>query len=299
MRWHRVIRELTPPLFVKCVHRLRSHWESRPDWEYIPEGWAYAHAHPEVKGWDTPAIVDVYRSKWPRFVKLVQGTGPLGVNHQSPLATNTNIHSHNLNMSFAYVLGLAAHRKARIRMLDWGGGIGHYYLLARSLMPEIAIDYWCRDLPRLCSYGAELFPDQHFFTDDRWRTERYDLVMSSSSLQYTEDWQAQLQDLCAVTTDLLFITDLPIVRKTPSFVFIQRPYRHGYDTEYLGWCINESDLLTVAHSAGLGLRREFVVGFNPVITNAPEQNSYRGYLFQRSPAAPAPRTPDENSSPKV
>ena len=96
-----------------------------------------------------------------------------------------------------------------------------------------------------------------------------------------------------------FIFDPFCVLTNGSTIFIQRPYRHGYDTEYLGWCINESDLLTVAHSAGLGLRREFVVGFNPVITNAPEQNSYRGYLFQRSPAAPAPRTPDENSSPKV
>lgn len=280
----KLIRGLTPPLLAKLVETLRVRWEARPEWEYIPEGWPYAQTHPEVKGWDVQAIVDVYRSKWPRFLQLIEGSAPLGVDHQSPLTANTNVTSHNLNMTFAYVLALAAHRNGRIRMLDWGGGIGHYYLLARSLMPEVDIEYSCRDLPLLCSYGAELFPDQQFFADDRWRSRSYDLVMSSGSLQFAEDWRKLLQGLCAVTQDLLYVTNLPIVRKSPSFVFIQRPYRRGYDTEYLGWCINEQELLQEIDAAGLTLRREFVLHIKPVIRGAPEQNTYRGYLFQRRQA---------------
>lgn len=285
MHWRKWLRGLTPPILIQGARFLSSVREQRPEWEYIPEGWSYAQEHPEVKGWKVPAIGEVYRRKWPRFASLVAGNGPLGVNHETALSTNTDIDSHNLTMTFAYVLALAARRKERIRFLDWGGGIGHYYLLARALMPEVAVDYSCRDLPHLCSYGAELFPEQQFFADDRWRGATYDLVMASSSLHYKQDWQPLLRGLCSVAADLLFITRLPIVRNTPSFVFIQRPYRFGYDTEYLGWCLNEQELLRVVDEAGLALRREFVHGFSPMIRGAPGQNAYRGYLFQRQPTA--------------
>lgn len=288
MHWRNLLRGLTPPIFVQVARYLHSPQGQRPEWEYIPVGWSYAEEHPEVKGWDVPAIVEVYRHKWPRFAAFVAGSGPLGVNHETSIATNTDIYGHNLTMTFAYVLALAAHRKERIRLLDWGGGIGHYYLLARALIPEVEIDYFCRDLPRLCSYGSELFPEQQFFADDRWRGATYDLVMTSSSLQYEQDWQTLLRELCATAQDLLFVTRLPIVRDTPSFVFVQRPYRFGYDTEYLGWCLNEQELLRVVDEAGLTLRREFVHGFCPDIRGAPGQNSYRGYLFQRRPNTDCP-----------
>lgn len=90
-----------------------------------------------------------------------------------------------------------------------------------------------------------------------------------------------LRDLCRVTDDLLYITGLPIVRRVPSFVFIQRPYQYDYNTEYLGWCLNEQAFLQAVGAAGLILRREFIHGFSPTIRGAPEQTVYRGYLFQR------------------
>ncbi len=281
MRLRGVVRKSLPPVLLRLLRALRSHRQDTPEWEYIPEGWAYAQSHPDVRGWDVSDIVDVYRHKWPRFAQLVQGSGPLGVSHVSPLTSNENVSSHNTIMIYAYVLTLATRHKDRIGLLDWGGGIGHHYLLARSILPEVEIDYHCRDLPYLCSYGAQLFPDQSFFFDDRWIGNTYDLVMASSSLQYAEEWRELLFDLCRVTSDLLFITDLPVVRRAPSFVFIQRPYHLGYNTEYIGWCLNEQELVRAVSAGGLTLRREFILGFKPVIRGAPEQNVYRGYLFQR------------------
>ncbi len=272
---------MTPPIVLRLVRGVRRRRQTTPEWEYIPEGWAYAQRHPEVRGWDVAEIVDVYKAKWPRYAHYVAGSGPLGVDHQSALTSQENLIDHNASMVYGYVLALAARQKARLRLLDWGGGCGHYCLLARSLLPGVAIDYHCRDLPQLSALGAQLFPDQTFFADERWRSHTYDLVMASSALQYAQDWQALVRDLCAVAGDFLYITASPIVRYVPSFVFIQRPYRHGYNTEYLGWCLNEQELLQTVGATGLVLRREFVHGFKPVIRGAPEQNAYRGYLFQR------------------
>ena len=54
--------------------------------------------------------------------------------------------SHNLLVSFNYVCLLSSQKKNSLKILDWGGGIGHYGQIAKSSLPEIAVDYWCYDL---------------------------------------------------------------------------------------------------------------------------------------------------------
>ena len=172
-------------------------------------------------------------------------------------------------------------------MLDGGGGIGHYYLLAQALLPGVEIVYHCKDVPALTGYGAQLFPEQHFCSDETCLQRVYDFVLASASMHYTEDWQALLRRLAGATRDYLYVADLPTVLEAPSFVFVQRPYEYGYNTEYLGWCLNRTEFLRVAAGAGLHLLREFVYGHRPLIHGAPEQNAHRGYLFRARPEGAA------------
>jgi putative methyltransferase (TIGR04325 family) len=183
-------------------------------------------------------------------------------------------------MAFAYVLALAARGKSRLSMLDWGGGIGHYYLLARALVPDVVLEYCCKDVPLLAGHGRTLFPDQRFCSDDSCLARRYDLVFASASLHYSEDWRSALASLGKAADGYLYITRLPVVTQAPSFVFIQRPYAYGYGTEYLGWCLNRGEFLAEAGRAGLALVREFAIGECPPIAGATEQCRYRGYLFR-------------------
>lgn len=280
MRLKDIIRFVTPPVFIDVVRWLRSGCDSRVEFEYIPEGWAYAKQHPEIKGWNVSEVLEIYKEKWPKFMAMVQGTGPLGVAHESALTTNEDVYSHNIMMAFAYVLAVAARHTDRLSMLDWGGGIGHYYLLSQALLSGVEIDYHCKDVPMLCEYGVKLFPQQHFYADERCLERTYDFVMASTSLHYTEDWQALLQRLAGATSGYLYIANLPSVQKAASFVFVQRPYRYGYNTEYLGWCLNRTEFLRAAERAGLKLVREFTQGHKPFIRGAPEQNVYWGYLFR-------------------
>lgn len=272
-------RLITPPLFIQAAERL-SRRRERPEWEYVPEGWEYARTHPEVRGWNVEDVLGAYEAKWPQFTKMVEGTGPLGVTHESSLITNQDVMSHNAMMSFGYVLALAASRKERLSMLDWGGGIGHYFVLAQTLLPEVEIEYHCKDVPVLSEYGARLFPEQRFYSDDRCFDRGYDLVMAGTSMHYSEDWQVLLRQLAGAARSYLYIAQLPIVQEASSFVFIQRPYEYGYNTEYLSWCLNRAEFLGAAEQAGLQLLREFVYGHRPFIHGAPEQNVYRGYLFR-------------------
>lgn len=158
-------------------------------------------------------------------------------------------------------------------------------MLAQALLPGVEIEYHCKDVPLLCDYGAQLFPQQHFYADERCLERSYDFVIASTSMHYTEGWQTLLRRLAGATASYLYIANLPTVQQAPSFVFVQRPYQYGYDTEYLAWCLNRTEFLHTAEQAGVQLLREFVYGHQPVIWGAPEQNTYRGYLLQAPKAA--------------
>jgi putative methyltransferase (TIGR04325 family) len=252
----------------------------RPDWEYLPDGWNRQAIDPAIKGWQAQSILDVYKKNWPTFLANIAGPGLLGISPESASTERDNLTLHNIVMTFGYVLALAARNKPTLSMLDWGGNIGHYYLLARELIPDLSIEYHCKDLPLFADHGRSLLPTQHFHTDDACLERQYDLVMASSSLQYAQDWRAVLGRLARATASYLFITSLPTVGAAHSFVFVQRPYKYGYNTEYVGWCFNRAELVDAARSAGQELVREVIVGHAPIIDGAPEQTQYYGFLFR-------------------
>jgi putative methyltransferase (TIGR04325 family) len=249
-----------------------------PHWEYVPEGFAR-----EAKGWNVGAISDAYREKWPSYLAAIEGTNPLGVNHEVPSGQSVGFEdhgAHNMLVSYAYVLALAARRRDRISLLDWGGGVGHYLALSRALVPGVEIDYHCRDVPVLAEHGRELFPEASFYDDDSCLQRSYDLVLASASLQYAPDWKATLAALAGATDGLLYVTRAPVALRSPSFVVLQRAYDYGYDTEYLGWVFNREELLATAREAGGRLVREFLLSAWLSAAGAPEAPvTHRGFLF--------------------
>jgi putative methyltransferase (TIGR04325 family) len=168
-------------------------------------------------------------------------------------------------------------------MLDWGGGLGAYYVYSRALLPELDLDYHCRELPLLVEGGRLVLPEATFYTDDESALARsYDLVMASSSMHYVRDWRATLKDLAGATDRYLYVTRMPVVAHVPSYVVLQRPDRHGYHTEYVGWFINRDEFLGAATDLGLNLVREFLIWECPDVPNAPEAADYRGFLFAKT-----------------
>jgi putative methyltransferase (TIGR04325 family) len=299
VRLRLLAKALLPPLLWQALKRLKDRLRgpgqapevtgaaelvgqaAAPEWEYVPEGWARRQTDPNVKGWDVDAVVDAYRRRWPVFVEALRSTGPLAVHHELAEPGARDIDAHNMLVSFAYVLALAARGRSRLSLLDWGGGIGHYYLVAKEVVPGLELEYHCRDVPKLCAYGRELFPEASFYEDESCLARRFDLVLASGSLQYSEDWRGTLARLAGATDRYLYVTRLPVAFASASFVVLQRAYAYGYDTEYLGWVVNRDELLAAAEAADLTLVREFLLAARFSAPAAPEDPvEHRGFLFE-------------------
>lgn len=282
-RTSRLIIAVTPPIVLNVLLAARRWMRGRdaghikPDWEMV------ANDHVGWGGWDHSSIAKAQVEKWDSFAASIVPPTPLGRPHEAAPSAAVTVNEHNKFMTFAYVLGrVAATRPGQpVRILDWGGGIGHYAALATQLYPEIVFDYVVKDLPALCEAGRIRQPNVAFVeSDDTAFEDRYDLVFASSSLHYSRDVWSVLSRLCSVA-EWMMITRTPFVTSSDDFVVVQRPHSFGYMTEYACWFLNERKLMEHMGAAEFQLQREFIVNENPLVPNAPEQGIYKGFLFRR------------------
>jgi putative methyltransferase (TIGR04325 family) len=260
-----------------------------PEWEAVPNSSAvWNHA-----GWSHESIVATQSSKWSSFVRSVQEPRPLGQSHEGRADAPADYATHNTIMTFGYALGRVARKQESVSLLDWGGGLGHYYVYARALFPDLVLDYVVKDLPGFCATGAALLPEVTFLSDEAKAIGRsYDFVFVSSSLHYARDHYGLLDSLCGCARHWLMITRTPFVEQTDDFVVVQRPHLYGYMTEYPGWFMNRARMLDFMSERGFDLIRQFLVAEQPNVPNAPEKAYYYGFLFQR--IAPSNTQPFED-----
>ncbi len=235
----------------------------------------------DLKGWQAKGVGEEAEKKWAHFLESMKGSQPLGIEKSwLEVPDLLKIHNHNLFISYAYCLSLACRNKCLVSVLDWGGGTGHYSVIAKSVIPDVEFDYHCVDLPSSCKVGRKLLPEVTFHDSDTWQHMTYDFVFSSSALQYLEDWRPTLQSLIKSTKRYLYITRMPFVNKARSFVVVQRVKEYG--TEYLGWVLNKHEFIKFAEAQGLTLKREFVNYPGERIRQAPERNIHMGFLFEKA-----------------
>lgn len=280
-----ILNLLIPPILIKGVRAVQ-HLLKKQDLntlgfhhlEYAPLGWRTPLNNAQNKGWSVDSVVNTEKAKWDVFCRNLEGPGPLGFSHENPdQSVIRNPNFHNVHISYAYVLALAAHKKDRISVLDWGGALGHYYQVGKAVLPEVDIDFHVKEVPLMVKSGKQVNPEVHFYDDETCLERDYDLVMMTGAIPYMEDWAEVLHRVARSTGKYLFISRLPIVKKSPSFVSVQCLYY----SQMLHQLINQTELLETVKKTGLKFVREFVVGDRPYIKGAPEQCEVRGYLFKR------------------
>lgn len=284
LNMRKIARGCLPPVLYDSMRRI---WQiarfGAPEWEYLRDGWSTVDE--KIKGWSDPSIAETQRARWPAFLRATEGTAPLGVSPEAAIPENNDYYAHHVVMAYGYVLSLSASGKSRISLLDWGGGIGHYYIFARRLCPDVVIEYSSKDLTLLCAAGREVLPEATFVESDAdIEGNDYDLVVASGSLQCSPDWRRVIRLLASVANPYLYVTRLPIIQREPSFVAVQRVYAYGYNTEYMAWFLNWNELVDAARAEGMELLREFAFHEHPRVKNAPEQGQIRGFLFRRKNA---------------
>lgn len=274
----KLVKLLLPRRFYQTVAFFMRSLVVKPHLEYASCGWETNIRSDDNEGWNSKIIVNEEKDKWAEFVRNTQGTGPLGFAHESDDLTEIrNVYFHNIHITYAYVLALAARQKNTISVLDYGGGLGHYYLLGKAILPECDLDFHCKELPNMVDTGKLINPDIHWYSDESYLLRTYNLVMVSSSLQYIKEWNNELQKICQTVDEYLFLTRLSVVEKSSSSVAIQM----WRGVELLNHQFNRKVLLETVEGAGLSLVREFVVGDMLNIKHAPENSSPLSFLFKK------------------
>lgn len=269
------IYDWMPSAVIRSVKSLLASIRTAP-YEFIGHKWP---VNVVLRGWQANGVNKARETTWKHFSQSMEGTHPLGISETDLFShhqINTDVQS--LYLSFGYCLGLACHRKEALKVLDWGGGTGNYYIISRKLFPMVKFDYSSADLPSICKTGRTLLPNVTFYEDNSWYGKNFDFVFSSSSIQYLKDWRPTLRALIQSTCQYLYITRMPFVTGR-SFVFVERA--KGYNTEYLGWAINKPEFVSFVKQNGMKLVREFVNHPGPLIKGAPERNLYMGLLFEK------------------
>ena len=285
-----IAREVAPPFVVKAARRLRARGGAvRPEWEILPGGWGQARRDAKIKGWNEESVMRVYAESTQTLRFQLKAGVPFGLSDALASPEAGAVINHNVAMAWGWVLGRTAGQNAALSVLDWGGAFGNYYLWARALRPDLKLDYTVKEMPLLAKRGAELVPQIRFVSDESVFERRYDLVVASTALHYEEDWRVLLQKLLGAATHRVFINRLPLALHGPAYVFVQRPYAYGYQTEYQSWCLNRAEFIDAIEASGWRVEREIFSGERVPIVGAPELAEFRGFLL-------CPATEGENTN---
>ncbi len=274
---NRLLVLLVPPIILRGPSMLREVFRTQ-HLKYAPDGWDTKLDQNASIGWSVDSVVETESDKWNEFCKNLEGQGPLGFSHEhADLSVVRNTNFHNVHISFAYVAALAARDKKSLSVLDWGGSLGHYYKVARAVLPEVSFDYHVKEVPLIAAAGRRLNPEVKWHEDESCLDCEYDLVMLNGSIMYMPDWAEALHRIARSAREYVFLFRLPIVQSCGSFVSVEK--LHG--SQMLHLQVNQDELLAVVRAAGLTVVREFVVGEPPYIEDAPEQCDMRGWLLKR------------------
>lgn len=271
MRALHLLKLFVPPIVPAVMNKFR------------PVERAYAGtAWPEHRpsSWDDISSEEVMRRNWPLVSKRIAGIEDLTM---LPYRSGErDLTAHNMLMTFLYVLARASRGTDRLSVLDWGGMLGHYALVARRMLPEVTFDYLVKEQPSNCRLGRELNPAVAFSeSDDECFARRYDVVMANGAVHYVEDWRAVVARLAASSTAWLMINCLPVVYSVPGFVVVQRLRGAGFGGDFYSHAINHDDFVQEVERHGLVLERE-LMSWGPVhYRGAPEHPVGAGFLFRR------------------
>ena len=115
----------------------------------------------------------------------------------------------------------------KLRILDFGGGFGIAYMNLIENIPGVVdkIEYTVVDNEEVCNLAKSLFRGELpiTFLESLPNNEVFDLVYTSSCIQYLDKWKEVLQKLCSLESDHIYFSDF-FCALSKSFVTLQNYY---------------------------------------------------------------------------
>jgi putative methyltransferase (TIGR04325 family) len=268
------VKRWLPPIVLNAIRSWRSgppRLRVSPDAELLWE---------LDSSWDSEEVLraELTGGKWQDFAERVSSSRPLGFSHEMPeLGSGEDLHCHNVHMTYGYIFGRVLSEVPQPSILDYGGALGHYALLARGLFPSAVFRYHVLEVPIQAHAGSKLFSKEpvSFFSEESQLDRDYDLVMLNASMQYFQDWELALGRALTKSRRYFLLARVPTV-EGPGFVAVQRAY--GKEMPHRQF--NSNEILSAATRLGAKVVREFVVGDRVPISGHPKPAEMRTWLFR-------------------
>lgn len=152
------------------------------------------------------------------------------------------------------------------RVLDFGGGMGNTYLpVSTQISAKLNYEYHIVDTPRNCLHGRKVFQNDtriqfiEALPTDGTKFETpsasYDIIFTSSTLQYMHNWQEVLKKLIGFNPKYFFLTrlssgEMPTFTTRQSLVMGYGPHKDKYIGDIYHTFINRSELIRFFQERG-------------------------------------------------
>jgi putative methyltransferase (TIGR04325 family) len=177
---------------------------------------------------------------------------------------------------------LACALKRRARVLDFGGGLGSDFRRVREMMPSDWSLVWeiLETLP-MAEAGRKYISEAglRFFSDWQDAHGTYDLVLASSSIQYTSDPVLTFERLTSISSRYMIVTRLPLFRGPRDRLTVQRVSPSYYDASYPAWFLGEEKWLPLIEQQFV-IRRRWDVPEDHLLLDG-QSVINRGLLLER------------------
>jgi len=143
--------------------------------------------------------------------------------------------------------------RGRVRVLDFGGGIGLAYVhLLKTSHERFAVTYDVIELEWACAEGRQIFEhDPHiaFHASLPADCAGVDIIVAASSIQYIEDYAGLLARLCEYNVRYILLTDL----YTGGFPTYATCELSAPGAAIPFWFVNRSELVGILRQGGYEL----------------------------------------------
>jgi putative methyltransferase (TIGR04325 family) len=264
----RVFRGTIPPLMWDwCRARFGGVWR-------VP---AWPTSNTAAGGWTTVAA-SAAKGYEEGLRRMTQGAALYYLPAEEPSAWfHGDPQFHHRMIQLGLVTARARGTRGVLSILDYGGGFGAHAHALKRLLPGLSFQYTVCELPEFCELGRKFNPDVRFVSSLTEAGSGYNLVYASCSVQYTEDWQKLVRDLCVASAGCVFVARTFFVTNSETFVAMQR----AYGTAYPGWIFNQNEFVqTVQKVSSRKLKEVFLNGRGLAVRGEPEPNVQLGLLFE-------------------
>lgn len=150
----------------------------------------------------------------------------------------------------ACLLAAAARSGQRLRVLDFGGGLGSTYRQCLPMLQSAHVTWHIVEQPGFVDRGRAEFETEalRFFhrIDEATAQSRPHLVLASSVLAYMESPYQTLADLMQVSAPFLVVDRTAVVDRADDILSVQHVSKglYGEKAAYPAWCLSRARLLS-------------------------------------------------------